>query len=199
MILICGDSGSGKTCLSRKFGVPVLECDRYHKWERGDYHWKYYTHLNPAANEINLMINHVNKLKAGEKIEFRDYNHSSGVFSNAEVLPTGDFVVCGLHAFACDGIKIFVDTDHDLKSLWKINRDFMERGHSIRSILDKIDQRKSDYENYILPQMKQADYIVRHNWTIGVGLTTQVYESEALTDMTESDLIEKVKSENRNL
>lgn len=199
MILVCGDSGSGKTSLSSKFGIPVLECDRYHKWERGDYHWKYYTHLNPAANEISLMTYHVNKLKAGEKIEFRDYNHSSGTFSRPEVLPTGDFVVCGLHAFACSGIKIFVDTDHDLKSLWKINRDFKERGHSIRSILDKIDQRKSDYENYILPQMRQANYTVRHSWDIGAGVITQIYESEILTGMTELDLIERVKSENRNL
>jgi len=55
---ICGDSGSGKTTLGnllKKYfsNSILLECDRYHKWERNNENWENYTHLNPNANFIS--------------------------------------------------------------------------------------------------------------------------------------------------
>ena len=60
-IAITGDSGTGKTTISNILKELfsdsfVLECDRYHKWERNDENWKKYTHLNPDANYITKMF-----------------------------------------------------------------------------------------------------------------------------------------------
>ena len=196
MILICGDSGSGKTTLSELFNLPILECDRYHKWERGDYHWKYYTHLNPRANHIDLMVSHANTIRKGGIINYRNYSHSDGKFTEPQQLPSGnDIVLCGLHTFSAEGIKIFVDTDPDLKNLWKINRDFKERGHSIQTIMSSIAFRDKDVVNYITPQKKLADYVVCHRWA--QELITTVYIQDEPTNLTIDELITQVKNENR--
>ena len=60
IINIAGDSSSGKTTLSSYIQKStnnsfVLECDRYHKWERGNINWDNYTHLNPQANYLSKM------------------------------------------------------------------------------------------------------------------------------------------------
>lgn len=196
MILICGDSGSGKTTLSKLFNLPILECDRYHKWERGDYHWKYYTHLNPQANHVDLMASHADTLRKGGIVNYRNYSHSSGKFTDPQQLPSGnDIVLCGLHTFYAEGIKIFVDTDSDLKKLWKINRDFKERGHSVETIMQSITSREKDFENYIASQKKSADYVVCHKWD--QGLVTTVHKGDKPTNLTIEDLVIQVKNENR--
>ena len=59
-IAITGDSGSGKTTISNAISNTytnsiLLECDRYHKWERDNINWNNYTHLNPDANYITMI------------------------------------------------------------------------------------------------------------------------------------------------
>ena len=70
---ICGDSGSGKSTLSNLLKTYftnsfTLECDRYHKWERGNDNWSKITHLNPKANYIEKMKEDVFNLKIGKEI-----------------------------------------------------------------------------------------------------------------------------------
>ena len=86
---ICGDSGSGKTTLGgilKKYfnNSFMLECDRYHKWERGDDNWKKFTHLNPDANYLTKMNDDIFDLKIGKSIYQVDYNHSNGKFTEKE-------------------------------------------------------------------------------------------------------------------
>jgi phosphoribulokinase len=170
-IAICGDSGSGKTTMSlflcqQLKNCTILECDRYHKWERGDYHWRYFTQLDPSANEIDLMKSDVKRLKDGFSIQRKDYDHSKGKFTEPKLIePNEHILVVGLHSIKADvDLKIFIDTQKDLKYLWKINRDFKERGHSIEAIIENIKNREVDFQNYILPQKRRADIIVTHFW-----------------------------------
>jgi uridine kinase len=168
---ICGDSGSGKTTignlLKKYFSSSfMLECDRYHKWERGNDNWKSITHLNPDANYIAKMNDDIFDLKIGKSIYQVDYDHHSGKFTEKEKIETSDnIIVCGLHSLyskndSVYNLKIFMDTNINLKYSWKIKRDTTERGYSLDKILNQIKSRETDYIDYIYPQREKSDVII---------------------------------------
>ena len=81
-------------------------------------------------------------------------------------------------------LKIFIDTEEELKTKWKINRDVKERGYSLEKILQQIESRKEDYNKYILPQRKNSDIIVNFyekNDVIGLKLFVNIkYKDDLL-------------------
>ena len=168
---ICGDSGSGKSTLSSLLknyynNSFTLECDRYHKWERNNKNWDQTTHLNPNANYITKMEEDIFNLKLGNEIYQVDYDHHSGKFTEKQLInPSDNLIVCGLHSLYGDNnlydLKIFMDTDDDLKKKWKIRRDVLERGYNIEKVLDNIKKRENDFNKFIKPQRDNADIIIR--------------------------------------
>jgi len=170
LIFICGDSGSGKTKLAHFLNEKinnsiVLECDRYHKWQRGDYHWKYFTHLNPGSNELKLMQNDILELQKNIEIYQKDYDHKTGLFTQFQkIKPNKNIIVVGLHVLFFNfekSIKIYLDTDDYLKITWKISRDVTQRGYCVSEVLKKIEERKNDFKNHIEPQIKNSDLIIK--------------------------------------
>jgi len=169
-IAISGDSGSGKTTLSNLISNVytnsiLLECDRYHKWERGNKNWNNYTHLNPEANYITKMQDDVFDLKLGNNIYQVDYNHSTGKFTSKTQIESKDnVIVCGLHSLYLSNdisdLKIYMDTQEDLRIFWKIKRDIIKRGYTKEKVYEQILSRKADFEKYILPQKQEADIII---------------------------------------
>jgi uridine kinase len=170
VISITGDSGSGKSilsdiikdCFDNSF---TLECDRYHKWERNDDEWKNYTHLNPEANFITKMQNDVFDLKIGKNIYQVDYNHETGKFTDNKLIESSDnIIVCGLHSQYIKSdlldLKVFMDTDENLRIPWKIKRDKQKRSKTIEEIYTQILDRKEDYLLYIEKQKSEADIII---------------------------------------
>ena len=175
VIAISGDSGSGKSTildlLEQLFVNNSLkfECDRYHKWERHDDNWIQYTHLNPEANYLMKLRKDVFDLKIGNDIYQVDYNHTTGKFTNKELIQSkNNIIICGLHTLFDDqltdsiDIKIFIDTQEELKTIWKIKRDMKKRNHSIEHILNQIKTRHHDYVTYILPQKQYADIVINY-------------------------------------
>lgn len=174
IIAISGDSGSGKSTLMKNLGQIFLngsvlkyETDRYHKWERGDENYKNFTHLNPNANHLELMSNDIYNLKIGNEIYQVDYDHDTGKFTNKEKISSSDnIILCGLHTLFNNStnniidIKIFMDTDRNLIKKWKIQRDMVERNHTIEKILSSIEAREPDYKKYIETQKINADLVV---------------------------------------
>ncbi len=168
---ICGDSGSGKSTLSsllKNFynNSFTLECDRYHKWERNNKNWDHTTHLNPNANYITKMGEDIFNLKIGNDVYQVDYDHHSGKFTEKQLInPSDNLIVCGLHSLYGDtnlyDLKIFMDTDDNLKKKWKVRRDVIERGYSIEKVLDSIEKRQQDFNEFIKPQKESADIIIR--------------------------------------
>ena len=144
----------------------MLECDRYHKWERNDDNWKSYTHLNPESNFLSKMSQDVFDLKIGKSIYHVDYDHNTGKFTDTEIIDSSDnLIVCGLHSLYNDNnhiynLKIFVDTSDELKLKWKIERDVNERGYTLEKVLKQIEGRQNDYLKYIYPQRDLSDLIV---------------------------------------
>jgi uridine kinase len=169
-IAITGDSGSGKTTITNILknvfnNSFILECDRYHKWERDDINWKNYTHLNPEANFITKMKNDVFDLKIGNNIYQIDYDHKTGTFTNKKLIEsTENIIICGLHSLYISNnilnLKIYMDTDDNLKIPWKIKRDILKRGYTIEKIYRQIIDRKNDYQMYIQIQREKADVII---------------------------------------
>jgi len=169
-IAITGDSGCGKTNLSnilkRLFDSSfILECDRYHKWDRGHEKWQTITHLNPEANYITKMNDDVFDLKIGRDIYQVDYDHKTGKFTDKQIIENKDnIIICGLHTLYLSDhvldLKIYIDATENVRIPWKIKRDIAKRGYTIDRILKQIEDRKSDYENFIRPQREKADIIV---------------------------------------
>ena len=181
-IAITGDSGSGKTTISniikKMFNNSfVLECDRYHKWERNNENWKEITHLNPEANYITKMTADVFNLKLGKNIYQVDYDHKTGKFTDNELIESSEnIVVCGLHSLYIPdniiNIKIYVDTDDNLRIPWKIKRDISKRGYTIEQIVNQINMRKSDFDKYIYPQREKSDIIIHYYTDIVFDINT---------------------------
>jgi|GEM_PF-1271015 len=169
---ICGDSGTGKTTLAKYLkqyfsNSFLLECDRYHKWERNDDKWKIFTHLNPDANYISKIDEDVFNLKLGNSVYQVDYNHENGKFTGIEeIKPSDNIIVCGLHSLYGNNnhlynFKIFMDIDENLKTKWKVERDIIERGYDITKISTQINRRKSDFQKFIYPQKNKSDMIIK--------------------------------------
>ncbi len=184
---IGGDSGSGKSTLrhslERLFGSSMtsMEGDAEHRWERGDANWEEYTHLNPRANFLKRQMEHLYRLKTGAAIQRSDYEHSTGRFTGPRWVRPADFVLLsGLHPFYLPrmrkllDIKIFLDTDEDLRRHWKIQRDHVERGHSIASIEAQIQKRTRDAQRFIRPQRDFADMIVEYRPRTGLQQDKEV-------------------------
>jgi uridine kinase len=169
-IAITGDSGSGKTTVSKILqnvfnNSFVLECDRYHKWERNDKNWENYTHLNPSSNFITKMQNDVFDLKIGNNVYQIDYNHETGKFTDKELIESKEnIIVCGLHSLYISdkilNLKIYMDTDDNLRIPWKIKRDILKRGYTIEKIYKQIMDRKHDFDKYIKIQREKSDIII---------------------------------------
>jgi uridine kinase len=192
---ICGDSGSGKSTLSKLLKNCFsdsfsLECDRYHKWERGDSNWGEVTHLDPKANYIEKMNEDVFNLKIGKEIFQVDYDHSTGTFTEEQQInPSNNLIVCGLHTIynkesnSIYDIKIYMDPQEELKQKWKIKRDVIERGYTIEKVLDSIKKRDKDFIDHILPQKDNADMIIRFFSKDNVNIYDLEYEDKLSLDI----------------
>lgn len=174
LIGIGGDSGSGKHTLARNLASFIGEqrClqingDANHKWERGHPMWSVMTHLDPKANHLFLQFKETSLLKKGRSIERVEYNHDSGKFMSPQVIKPDHFVLfVGLHPFFIPqmrnlfDLKIYMNTDENLRKKWKIKRDSEKRGYTEEKVLEQINNRMSDSEKYIQSQARFADLLI---------------------------------------
>lgn len=182
LIGVGGDSGAGKDTFCSVLKTTLGEenysqndGDDYHRWERGHEKWSERTHLDPAANHMMLSFQHMKELKSGSDIYKKQYDHSTGRFTETKIHRNNSFVVySGLHTFYLEKVrnlldlKIYLHPEEKLKYFWKIQRDMKKRGYSKEQVLTNIQKRISDYENYIVPQMSYADWVIRYQIISGI-------------------------------
>lgn len=174
IIGIAGESGVGKSSISEIVSlfygpenVLIISTDDLHKWDRYNPKWKEMTHLNPEANNLDLGDYHLDQLLSGKSIYRSIYNHKTGYFdSPTKIAPKKVIIIEGLHAFYTEfsqnniDLKIFVDTDEDLRIHWKIVRDTEERGYTYNNALEAINKRKNDAQIIRDRQLGIADIIL---------------------------------------
>lgn len=175
LVSIAGDSGAGKTTLlnffKNYFGdkVSLIEGDGYHKWERNDPRWQKFTPLNPQANRLEDAAEDLWTLKnmgPDDKMYIQEYNHKTGTFDVTCFGKTDLIVFAGLHSLytkelrALSDIKVYINTDDELRKFWKFRRDISERGKTLDSAQEDWSKRYIDSLKYIKPQLLYADVII---------------------------------------
>ena len=177
VIGIAGGTGSGKTtitdCLVERFGghVSVVHHDNYYKAHH-DMPYEERCLLNydhPDAFDTELMIEHLDQLRSGKSIECPVYDYTIHDRSAETVLirPTRVIIAEGILIYAdprlCErmDIKIFVDTDADVRILRRIRRDVQERGRSLESVISQyLTTVKPMHEQFVEPSKRRADIII---------------------------------------
>ena len=177
VIGVAGGTGSGKTTLVKalinRFGdnITVLSHDNYYK-QHDDMTYEERSKLNydhPSAFDTDMMIEHLRLLKQGQAIECPTYDYT--IHNRAdEVLriePKKVIVVEGILIFEnralCEemDIKIFVDTDADVRLCRRIRRDVKKRGRTIDSVIEQyLTTVKPMHEQFVEPSKKNANLIV---------------------------------------
>ena len=177
LIGIAGGTGSGKTTLTRHlkehFGdsVTVIGHDSYYKRQEGktyDERAKVnYDH--PGAFDTDLLIAHLKELKEGRSIQcpvysYVDHNRTD---ETVTVHPNKVIIVEGILIFQDPtlrdmfDIKIFVETDADVRILRRALRDVEERGRTLQSVVTQyLTTVKPMHEQYVEPSRKYADIVV---------------------------------------
>ena len=177
VIGIAGGSGSGKTTLMKnlltQFGdvTTVISHDNYYK-RHDELTYEERCGLNydePAAFETDLMVRQLEQLRAGQAIDcpvydFTVHNRSD---ETTRISPARVIIVEGILIFAEKAlrelmdIRIFVDTDADVRLCRRIKRDVNKRGRSLESVLMQYQQTvKPMHEKYVEPSKRHAHIIV---------------------------------------
>lgn len=177
VIGIAGGTGSGKTTLTERlkerFGpdVSVLYHDNYYKKHTG-MTYEERSKLNydhPDAFDSDLFIRDLKALKRGETIHCPVYDYTIHNRSKDTVLikPAKVIVVEGILILAdkrlCDemDIRVFVDTDADVRILRRITRDVNKRERTLESVVDQyLTTVKPMHEAFVEPSKKNAHIII---------------------------------------
>ena len=176
VIGIAGGTGSGKTTLMNniveEFGdvVTILSHDNYYR--RLDHlTMEARTKVNydePAALETELMATHLQALRSGFSVEcpvydFSQHNRSS---ETIHIVPRKVIIVEGILIFENQAlrdlmdIRIFVDTDADVRLCRRIKRDVTKRGRTLESVLEQYQTTvKPMHEKYVEPSKKFANIV----------------------------------------
>ena len=177
VIGIAGGTASGKTTLMKnlinEFGgeVTVLSQDNYYK-RHDEMLYEERCKLNydePGAFDTSLMVYHLEQLRRGFAIECPVYDFTVHNRSDETVrlVPKRVIIVEGILIFENEelrnlmDIKIFVDTDADIRLCRRIKRDVNKRGRSLESVLTQYQETvKPMHERYVEPSKKYADLVV---------------------------------------
>jgi len=178
IIGVTGGSGGGKTSVSRAIlanfpneKIAMIEHDSYYKDQ---------THLtfeervktnydHPLAFDTDLFVADLNRLLAGEAIDkpvydFANHTRSSEVIhqeSKDVIIVEGILILEDPRLRDLMDIKVYVDTDDDIRLARRILRDIKERGRSVESVINQyVDVVKPMHHQFIEPTKRYADIIV---------------------------------------
>ena len=176
IIGIAGGTGSGKTTLTEhlaaQFGANIsfVHHDNYYKRQNVPFEERCkqnYDH--PDAFDTDLMVQQLRELKAGHAIRCPVYSYTDHNRTDETILirPAPVVIVEGILIFQDPrlrelmDIRIFVETDADVRILRRALRDVEERGRSMQSIVNQyLTTVKPMHEQFVEPSRKYADIIV---------------------------------------
>ena len=178
VIGIAGGTGSGKTTFSRELvatlmtnKIVYISHDSYYR-DLSDLPFSERVKVNfdhPDALETDLLIRHIEALRNGEAVDIPIYNFVEHTRSKEteHIEPQPVILIEGILIFAVKELrdlmdmKIFVDTDADIRFIRRLRRDIDERGRSVNSVCDQyINVVRPMHEAFVEPSKRYADIIV---------------------------------------
>jgi uridine kinase len=178
IIGIAGGTGSGKTTVVKKISenipdgeIALLPQDSYYK-DNSHLPLKERRKINfdhPNSIEWDLLKTHVSDLKNGKAVGQPIYSYLTCTRADdtIEVLPQKVIIIEGILCLADEGLrdmmdlKVFVHADADDRLIRVINRDIVERGRSVNTVLERYEKTvKPSHLQFIEPTKKYADIIV---------------------------------------
>jgi len=178
VIGICGGTGSGKTTISERIirvlpegSVLVLHQDHYYKdlphlplEERARQNFDH-----PDSMDTPLLVEHVRRLRAGYPVErpVYDFTQHRRLPETVSLEPRPALILEGILIFDSPAlrelmdIKIFVDTDADLRFIRRLTRDLRERGRTLESVMQQyLTTVRPMHLEFVEPSKRYADLIV---------------------------------------
>ena len=188
IIGVAGGSGSGKTTvvnhLVERIGqdnIVLIQHDSYYR-DLKHLPFEERTKQNfdhPSALETELMVRHINALIEGYSVEIPIYNFAKHIRSDEtfEIYPCEVILIDGILIFYekelrdLMGIKIFVDTDDDIRLLRRLRRDIQERERQLDSVLSQYERFvRPMHLEFVEPTKRYADIIIPHGGENTVAL-----------------------------
>jgi uridine kinase len=197
VIGISGGSGSGKTTVARKIiqsvgadRVVYLQQDSYYR-SLGDMPLELRHRVNfdhPDAFDMDLLINHVEALRAGLEIEQPIYDYVTHtrrpetihIEPKPAIILEGILVLAEPKLRALMDVKIFVDTDADVRFIRRLKRDLSERGRSVESVIEQYTTTvRPMHLQFVEPSKRYADIIIPEGGDneVGIDLITEKIRS----------------------
>lgn len=195
---ICGGTGSGKTTITNRLtealsedSVLLLQQDHYYKDtphlpldERAKQNFDH-----PDSLDTQLLISHVRALREGQAIErpVYDFTQHRRVAATVHLEPRPALIVEGILIFEnlalrslCD-IKIFVDTEADLRFIRRLRRDIRERGRTVESVIDQyMATVRPMHMEFVEPSKRYADVIIPEGGYNEVGIDLVIQKIRSL-------------------
>jgi len=175
---VAGGTGAGKTTVSRAIldrvgteNIAYLEHDAYYKDLRdipfADAQFINFDH--PDTLETSLLIEHVQQLKRGESVAVPKYDFTTNrrLSEVKMVYPQPIILVEGILIFAepelrrLFDVRIFVDTDPDIRFIRRLKRDLAERGRTVESVIEQyLTSVRPMHLDFVEPSKRYADVII---------------------------------------
>lgn len=198
IIGIAGGSGSGKTTVTNAImknleghSVALLAQDYYYKDQS---HLTFEERLetnydHPFAFDNDLLIHNLKDLRNGKPVEVPTYDYSQHIRSKETIAfdPKDVIIVEGIFALENNtlrdmmDVKIYVDTDADLRILRRLTRDTKERGRTMESVINQyLNVVRPMHEQFIEPTKKHADIIIPEGGSNKVAIDIMTTKIQSL-------------------
>jgi uridine kinase len=202
---IAGGTGSGKTTVAKTIAaalpagrVAMIEFDAYYR-DLPDLSPEDRARINfdhPDALEIELLVEHLGQLKGGAPVDVPSYDfktHRRRIESR-HVEPARVVLVEGILVFVDPRVrerldmKIFVDTDSDIRVFRRIRRDMEQRGRSFESIRDQYYKTvRPMHQQFVEPSKRWADLIIPEGGNNRVALDLIISKLESVLAAADED------------
>lgn len=146
------------------YSFQILNKKQHEAAERNEYNFDH-----PDSFDFDLMLDVITKLKEGRKVEVPVYNfthhareaHTKTMYGANVIIFEGILTFHSPEVLEMLDMKIFVDTDADIRLARRLKRDIAQRGRDLEGVLKQYSTMvKPSYSNYIAPTMQHADIIV---------------------------------------
>ena len=178
IIGIAGGSGSGKTSASQAIvkdfqqkGAVIIEQDWYYYNLPKEYStkWKEWNFDHPNAVEFSLLHEHLKKLRDGHSINAPQYEYATHSRKKETLLiqPQKVIIVEGIlilndpKILEMLDIKLYVDTDSDVRFIRRLKRDIFKRGRTIENVIEQYYRTvRPMHLTFVEPSKRNADIII---------------------------------------